>query len=75
VAIYWKLLFYGNCNLYQGNDLDNAKSTIILPFDYLKFPKWRLILVPVLVSNGNRNQLYRASNAIYQPETAWDNYS
>jgi len=48
VAVYWKLLFYGNCNLLPGNDLDNAKSTIVLPFDcYLNFPTWHLILVLV----------------------------
>jgi len=34
--------------LLPGNDLNNANSTIVLPFDcYAKFPKWRLILVLV----------------------------
>jgi len=50
-----KWLFTGNYYftetanwLLPRNDLYNAKSTIVLQFDcYLKFPKWRLILVLV----------------------------
>ena len=54
------------------HDLDNAKSrpTIVLPFDcYLKFPKMASNSgTGLIVGNGKRNQLYRASNAVFQPE-------
>ena len=71
MAIYCKLFFYGNCNLIITRERLTQCEKYYCPTIRLLF-KMPLMAsnsgTGLIVGNGKQNQLYRASNAVYQPQ-------